>query len=111
MGDLEKGLAECQKALEIDPQFGAAHYNVGNVWFVRGRFDKAIDEYQKALTAKPEHAEARYHLGLALAVRGRNEQAMAEYRRRLELAVQQNLRPLTHALRAEIRRHEVEKQP
>ena len=42
-------MAEYQKALEINPNYAEAHYNLGNALIQKGQVDEAIAEFQKAL--------------------------------------------------------------
>lgn len=53
-------------AREKSPLEAKAHYNLGNVLFLEGRFRDASLEYRKALAIDPSEQSARYNLELAL---------------------------------------------
>ena len=52
-------------ALELNPHYAEAHYNLGNVLAGRGQIDEAIAHFKKALEIKPDYAEARRSLDQA----------------------------------------------
>ena len=62
-GQVDEAIAECQKALEINPSFVEAHFNLGTALFQKGQMDEAMAEYQKAVKINPSHADAHYNLG------------------------------------------------
>ena len=84
-GLFDEAIADCQKAMEIKPDFVAAHNNLGNALLCRGLVDEAIVQYQKALKLNPDYAEAHNNLGNALARRGQFDEAIAHYRKALEI--------------------------
>ncbi len=84
-GRLDKAIAHYRKALEIRPDFAAAHCNLGLIFTRLGRLDEAITEYRKAVEIKPDFAEAHNNLGLILARLGRLDEAITEYRKAVEI--------------------------
>ncbi len=76
---------EYREALQIDPELGPAHRNLGEVLAIGGGLDEAIDHYRQALRIEPEFAEAHYLLGLALLSRGRLDEADENHRRALRV--------------------------
>jgi tetratricopeptide (TPR) repeat protein len=52
-------------ALRLQPDFGEAHANLGNVLFLMGRLPEAIAEYETALRSSPNDAGLRTRLGMA----------------------------------------------
>ena len=64
-GQVDEAIAHYQKALEIEPDYAEAHYNLGSVLAGRGQVDEAIAHYQKALEIKPDFVPARRSLEAA----------------------------------------------
>lgn len=64
-GRTHDAIAECQRAIEIDPTFGNPWNDIGAYLIELGRFDEAIPYLQRALRA--ERYECRYypHFNLA----------------------------------------------
>lgn len=61
----DKALKHYVKALELHPDYAAAHHNCASVLQRLTRFDEAIVHYEKALAIKPSHLEAASNLGVA----------------------------------------------
>jgi serine/threonine-protein kinase len=59
-----------QKALELDPQYGSAHHEMGQCYQMSGRHDLAIEAYRRG-------AQPVGNLGHALAMSGRTTEARA----------------------------------
>ncbi len=79
VGLLQHARALFEKAAAIDPQFGAAYLQLGNVEFASGEFPKAIVAYRSAIAANPEGSEAHYRLGMAYKRAGDEAQAQKEF--------------------------------
>src|SRR5205809_6404919 len=58
-------------ALEIDPGFGPALFNLAILRVEAGSAQEAIDLYQTLLVANPDYAAAHYTLGVALRSTGK----------------------------------------
>ncbi len=58
----EDGVAWLQRALELDPGFAAAHYNLANIMRASGRRAEAVEHYQAAVDADAGFAHAREEL-------------------------------------------------
>ena len=52
MGKYEEAIAECHRAIEIDPDFGNPYNDIGAYLIELGRFDEAIPWLEKAIQAK-----------------------------------------------------------
>ena len=80
------GAIECyERALRIEPNYAAAHSNLGVVKQQTGLLAEAIAHYRQALEIDPNLAETASNLGSALADAGEIEEAIAEYERALNL--------------------------
>lgn len=67
-GDLPAAIAEFERALRLDPGFGAARHALGLAWLEAGEPDRAID-YLSTLAATPFAADAADKLALAHAMK------------------------------------------
>ncbi len=48
-GRLEEAATELERALELDPTYGPAHFVVANGYRYLGKFDEALDAQRKAV--------------------------------------------------------------
>jgi len=76
-GQMEPAIAQCRKALEINPDSAEAHNDLGVVLVSQSRLDDAVTQYRKALEIDPDYANARHNLGKALLRKGDFDGAMA----------------------------------
>jgi tetratricopeptide (TPR) repeat protein len=67
-----------EKAIHLDPKFGAAYLQLGILYAERGESSKAIAAYQKATEANPGLEEAHYRLAQAYSRTGEKSKARAE---------------------------------
>jgi Flp pilus assembly protein TadD len=87
-GDLEGAIADCSRAIELEPGLARA-------WSDRGRArsrtrqmdqqDRAVADCSRAIELDPTLAEAWCYRGLARFFKGQNEAAIAEFTRAIEL--------------------------
>ena len=84
-GDLRAAAAAFSRALEIDPRFAKAHYQLGNVRQDEQNWNQAEKHFRTALALAPDHAESHNNLGVVLQVTARAEEAGASYARAAEL--------------------------
>jgi len=82
-----EGIAHCEAALRLKPDYAEAHNDLGSAWAqMPGRLADAIAEFRAALAAKPEFPEAHFNLANALArIPGRQSEAIAQYEAALRL--------------------------
>lgn len=81
----DKALVEAKQALELDPEYLAAHLEVARAYDALGAHGKALRTYENILAQKPKHREALYRLGLLLHRMGRNREAIEYFDKVLEL--------------------------
>lgn len=84
-GELDRAIAEYQRAVELEPDNAAALNNLGTVLRDSGRLDAAIEAYHRAVALRPELPESYNNLAVALADRGEFEMALAACRKAIEL--------------------------
>ena len=71
----DRVIAECQKVLEMDPNFGGALNVLGMVYRERGMYDQAIEAFQKARTFDEGNTWITAGLGHAYALAGKKNEA------------------------------------
>jgi len=84
-GKLRESLVASQKCVQLEPQDGAAHNNLGNTLKVLRRLNEAEASYRKAITLKPDYAEAYSNLGSTLQELGKLNEAEVSYRKAITL--------------------------
>ena len=60
-GKIEEAIAECKRAIEIDPEFGNPYNDIG-VYLHKGWINRARDLFQKSLAIEPRYTLARQAL-------------------------------------------------
>jgi tetratricopeptide (TPR) repeat protein/2-polyprenyl-3-methyl-5-hydroxy-6-metoxy-1,4-benzoquinol methylase len=84
--DLIDAAGECsRRAIELRPDFGEAHLNLGNVLLHQGRHEEALAEYGKVLALNPRHGGAYLNMGHILAALDRDDESALSYRTALGL--------------------------
>ncbi len=66
MENYDGALVQYSKALEKEPGFRGAHYNVGNVYWLEGKWEQAVAELNREVSADPYHCLARWKIGNSL---------------------------------------------
>lgn len=71
-GKIEDAIAECKRAIEVDPEFGNPYNDIGSYLIQLGKFDEAIPWLERAIAApryEPRHFP-HFNLGRAYAAKG-----------------------------------------
>jgi hypothetical protein len=80
MGDFDRSIIECKKAIELDPLLFKAYYNLGRAYFGKREYANSIKAFKYTLMLKPDFKEAKeglevveniYNLGIS--VKGRKD--------------------------------------
>jgi len=71
----DRVIEECQKVLELDPNFGGALNVLGMVYRERAMYEEAIEAFQKARTFDEGNTWITAELGHAYAVSGKRREA------------------------------------
>jgi tetratricopeptide (TPR) repeat protein len=84
-----EAIACFEKALQLDPDFAEAYYNLGNSLRDLGRCIEAICNFKKAISLKPDYAQAHWNLSLAFLLNGNYTEGWKGYkwRRNADLKV------------------------
>jgi len=77
---IEEAIAECRKAIELNPRFANPHSTLGIVLTGQHKTEEAIAEHRKAITLDPHNGWRHEALGNALRDQGKTDEAIAEER-------------------------------
>ena len=85
-GQLDLAIVNLRKAVEFQPDYADAHYNLGTALFQRGDLDEAISEWQKTLALRPSDAGAHTSLGNGFVQKKLLAQAAEQYRLAIQIS-------------------------
>ena len=87
MGRLEDAIAECHRAIEVDPGFGNPYNDIGAYLIEQGSLDEAIPWLEKAIRARRYEAYHYPHcnLGRVYLAKGMLKRALEEFERALAI--------------------------
>jgi adenylate cyclase len=78
-------LANCAKALDLEPDLAEAHASRGLALSMSQRYQEAEREYEQAIASNPNLFEAHYFYGRACFAQGKMEQAARYWERAAEI--------------------------
>lgn len=84
-GDLERALAEFQRAIDVNPDLTGAHLAVGDLYRMQGEYGRAEGAYRRAAQIDPRAFAAQYYHGLMLHLLNRVSEAIQAYLRALAI--------------------------
>ncbi len=79
--NIEKGMAEAEAALRIDPSIPHAHFAMGTGYAMKGREAQARGSFQRALELDPSHVGAMTNLSITEYVFGHFDESLSWARR------------------------------
>jgi Flp pilus assembly protein TadD len=82
---MDEAVAVLRRAIELSPDYGEAHNNLGIALQAQGMRDDAVASYRRALELRPDTPEILNNLGTALQEQARMDEAVACYRRAIEV--------------------------
>jgi len=83
--DFEKALIYFQKAVEKDPNYADAYFQIGYCYGQLKQYNDAIKAYKQAIRIKPDYAEAHYSLGVAYGSLGRWSEEIESYKQAIRI--------------------------
>jgi tetratricopeptide (TPR) repeat protein len=84
-GDYDGAIADCSKAIELDPKYAFAYNSRGAAKDHKGDYDGAIADFSKAIEFDPKYANAYNNRGDAEDHKGDYDGAIADYGKAIEL--------------------------
>jgi lipoprotein NlpI len=87
-GDLDRGIADHSKAIELDPKSPAFYFNRGYAYLLKGNYDGAIADQTMALQLKLHKNNEPFsyrHRGYAYYSKGDYERAIADFDKAISL--------------------------
>ena len=86
LGDLDKAIEDCHKAIEVDPDFGNPYNDIGAYLIEKGELNEAVPWLEKATKAKryESYCFPYMNLGRIWEQKGLWFQAMEEYKKAFE---------------------------
>src|SRR5271155_1548483 len=92
-GKVEDAIAECKRAIEVDPEFGNPYNDIGAYLIALGRYDEAIPWLEQAIAAPrydPRHFP-HFNLGRVYHAKGMLTRAREYYQEALRIEPQYTL--------------------
>ena len=85
LGRIEEAIAECKKAIPLDPDYGNPYNDIGVYLIELDRMDEAVPWLEKAMRAKRYccYQFPHFNLGRVLLTKGRDEEAKRSFERAL----------------------------
>jgi tetratricopeptide (TPR) repeat protein len=84
-GQLEAGIAEWKKVLELDPRNAKAYNNLGGALVLQGNLAAGMTQLQKAMEIDPDYSEPQSNYGIGLLQEKKLDEAIPHLQRSLEL--------------------------
>ncbi len=84
-GEYDRAIADCNQALQLNPNLAEAYHNRGVAYGTKGEYDREIADYNQALQLNPNLAEVYYNRGIAYRAKGEYDRAIADYNQALQL--------------------------
>jgi tetratricopeptide (TPR) repeat protein len=77
--DLQQIESLLKKAIGLDPKFGEAYLQLGNLYSDQNKYRESIPEYERALDLIPDLADGHYRLGQAYVHTGDKDRAQQQF--------------------------------
>jgi len=92
-GKIEEAIAECKKAIQIDPEFGNPYNDIGAYLIEKGEYDEAISWLEQAIHAKryESYHYPHYNLGRVYMAKDMLNRARECFERALAVAPKYDL--------------------
>src|SRR5690242_6450589 len=98
MGRIDEAIAECHKAIGVDPTFGNPYNDIGSYLMMKGQVDDAIPWLERALLAPRYESYCYPHMNLARAYEAKRDWLRAKDEYRKALAEKEDYTPAAQAL-------------
>jgi len=84
-GELDKAVAEFEKAIALEPDYTDAHLKLGTAYYDQGEPEKAMAEFEKTIELDPDNAEAFRNMGTLYGKQNQWEDAAKVYEQAIAL--------------------------
>ena len=84
-GKYDEAIGYYKKAIDINPDFAAAHANLGVTYMNKGNLNEALVSLKKALDLDAQNAGTYYNLGLVQDKMGNLDEAIAAYEKSIAI--------------------------
>ena len=98
MGRVDDAIAECHKAIEVDPTFGNPYNDIGAYLIQKGEVDAAIPWFERALQAPRYESYCYPHMNLGRAYEAKRDWLRAKEEFRKALAENRDYTPAAQGL-------------
>ena len=98
MGRIDDAIAECHKAIEVDPTFGNPYNDIGSYLMMKGQVDEAIPWLERALHAPRYESYCYPHMNLGRAYEAKRDWLRAKDEYRKALAENKEYKPAAESL-------------
>jgi tetratricopeptide (TPR) repeat protein len=98
MGRVDDAIAECHKAIEVDPTFGNPYNDIGAYLIQKGEIDAAIPWFERALQASRYESYCYPHMNLGRAYEAKRDWLRAKEEFRKALAENRDYIPAAQGL-------------
>jgi len=98
LGRVEDAIAECHKAIAVDPTFGNPYNDIGSYLIAKGQMDEAIPWLERALQAPRYQSYCFPHMNLARVYELKRDWIRAKEEYRKALAENNEYKPAAEGL-------------
>ncbi len=98
MGRIDDAIAECHKAIAVDPTFGNPYNDIGSYLMMQGKVDDAIPWIERALQAPRYESYCYPHMNLGRAYEQKRDWLRAKDEYRKALSENKDYTPAAQAL-------------
>jgi tetratricopeptide (TPR) repeat protein len=98
MGRVDDAIAECHKAIEVDPEFGNPYNDIGSYLMMKGETDAAIPWLERALQASRYQSYCYPHMNLGRVYEARRDWIRARKHYREAVRQDKDYTPAAQAL-------------
>ena len=81
----QEAIARYEKAIELDPSYATAYYNLGNTYKDLNQYQEAIALYEKVIELDPSYAKAYNNLGNTYKALKQYQEAITSYQKAIDL--------------------------
>ena len=98
MGRIDDAIAQCQKAIEVDPTFGNPYNDIGSYLIMKGQIDEAIPWLERALQAPRYESYCYPHMNLGRVYETKRDWLRAKEEYRKALAENKDYKPAAQGI-------------